>query len=69
MQGMNSPLVSVRKSCVEAIVAFHEIIHDTIYSCLEDLREDQINLIRHYVTKSLKKKASLRNMRETHQFL
>ncbi|KAG1158767.1 hypothetical protein G6F37_005496 [Rhizopus arrhizus] len=68
-KGMNSPLVSVRKSCVEAIVAFHEIIHDTIYSCLEDLREDQINLIRHYVTKSLKKKASLRNMRETHQFL
>jgi hypothetical protein len=29
-----------------------------------DLREDQLNLTRHYVAKSLKKKASLRNLRD-----
>lgn len=69
MQGMNSHLVNVRKSCVEAIVSFHEVIGDHIYLCLTDLREDQSNLIKHYATKSLKKKASLRNMRETHTFL
>lgn len=66
---MNSPLVIVRKACVEAIVAFHEMINDEIYVYLTDFREDQTNLVRHYVTKSIKKKASLRNMRETHQFL
>ncbi|KAG1350010.1 hypothetical protein G6F62_003403 [Rhizopus arrhizus] len=68
-KGMNSPLLIVRKACVEAIVAFHEMINDEIYVYLTDFREDQTNLIRHYVTKSIKKKASLRNMRETHQFL
>lgn len=66
---MNSSLVNIRKSCVEAIVALHEVVNDDIYLYLVDLREDQSNLIRHYVAKSLKKKASLRSIREAHQYL
>lgn len=61
---MNHPLISIRKSCVEAIVSFHEVMGDDIYLFLGDLREDQLNLIRHYVAKTLKKKASLRNLRD-----
>ncbi|KAI9244500.1 clasp N terminal-domain-containing protein [Sporodiniella umbellata] len=68
-KGMNSNLVNVRKACVEAIVAFHEAIGGDIYTCLADFREDQTNLIKHYVAKSLKKKTTLRNMRESHTFL
>ncbi|CEG73667.1 hypothetical protein RMATCC62417_09001 [Rhizopus microsporus] len=68
-KGMNSSLVNIRKSCVEAIVALHEVVNDDIYLYLVDLREDQSNLIRHYVAKSLKKKASLRSIREAHQYL
>jgi hypothetical protein len=65
---MNHSLINIRKSCVEAIVAFHEVIGDDIYVFLSDLREDQLNLIRHYVAKAVKKKASLRNLRDNGQF-
>jgi hypothetical protein len=65
---MNDPLITVRKSCVEAIVSFHDMIGDNLYTYLSDLREDQMNLVRHYVVKSLKKKASLRNLRDNGQF-
>ncbi|KAI9279561.1 clasp N terminal-domain-containing protein [Sporodiniella umbellata] len=68
-KGINSTLIYVRKACVEAIVAFHGVMKDDIYLCLTDLRDDQSNLVRHYAAKSLKKKASARNMRETHPFL
>ncbi|KAI8996900.1 clasp N terminal-domain-containing protein [Pilobolus umbonatus] len=67
-KGMNHPLVYIRKSCVEAIVAFHEVIGDDMYSFLVDLREDQLNLIKHYASKTLKKKASIRNLRDNNQF-
>lgn len=65
---MNHPIINIRKSCVEAIVAFYEVIGDDIYLFLVDLREDQANLLRHYVAKTLKKKASLRNLRDNGQF-
>ncbi|CAO3625336.1 unnamed protein product [Mucor hiemalis] len=67
-KGMNHPIINIRKSCVEAIVAFYEVIGDDIYLFLVDLREDQANLLRHYVAKALKKKASLRNLRDNGQF-
>ncbi|KAI8384234.1 clasp N terminal-domain-containing protein [Radiomyces spectabilis] len=61
-KGMNDSMIHIRKSCVEAIVAFQEALGDDIYRFLQDLREDQKNLVRHYVAKSVKKKASLRNL-------
>ncbi|OAD72180.1 hypothetical protein PHYBLDRAFT_159263 [Phycomyces blakesleeanus NRRL 1555(-)] len=61
-KGMNDGLISVRKSCVEAIVAFQDIVGDSVYDLLEDLRDDQLNLVRHYVAKSIRKKASIRSM-------
>lgn len=67
-KGMNHSTINIRKSCVEAIVAFYEVIGDDIYLFLVDLREDQVNLLRHYVAKALKKKASLRNPRDNGQF-
>ncbi|RCI02771.1 hypothetical protein CU098_011962 [Rhizopus stolonifer] len=67
-EGINHPLINIRKSCVEAIVAFQEVMGDDIYVLLADLREDQMNLVKHYVAKALKKKASLRNLRDNGQF-
>ncbi|KAG0174960.1 suppressor of tub2 mutation [Apophysomyces sp. BC1021] len=68
LKGMNDPFINIRKSCVEAIVAFQEVLGDDMYRLLGDnLRVDQINLVRHYAAKSLKKKASLRNLSATGQ--
>ncbi|KAI9013380.1 clasp N terminal-domain-containing protein [Phycomyces nitens] len=61
-KGMNDGLISVRKSCVEAIVAFQDIVGDSVYELLDDLRDDQLNLVKHYVAKSIRKKASIRSM-------
>ncbi|KAI9477955.1 MAG: clasp N terminal-domain-containing protein [Benjaminiella poitrasii] len=55
-KGINHPFVHIRKSCVEAMVAFHEVIGDDLYLGLNDLRDDQLSLVRHYVGKSLKRK-------------
>ncbi|KAF7730673.1 suppressor of tub2 mutation [Apophysomyces ossiformis] len=61
-KGMNDTVINIRKSCVDAIVSFQEVLGDDMYRFLSDLRVDQINLVRHYAAKSLKKKASLRNL-------
>lgn len=65
---MNHSMINIRKSCVEAIVSFHEVIGDKMYMYLVDLREDQLSLLKHYVAKALKKKATLRNLRDNGQF-
>ncbi|EPB92703.1 hypothetical protein HMPREF1544_00432 [Mucor circinelloides 1006PhL] len=57
---INHPLINIRKSCVDAMVAFHEVIGDDLYQFLADFREDQLNLLKYYVAKSQKKKISLR---------
>ncbi|KAI9300723.1 clasp N terminal-domain-containing protein [Cunninghamella echinulata] len=62
IKGLNHQHIQIRKSCVEAIVEFQEILGDDLYLFLGDLRVDQLNLIRHYVNKSIKKKASLRQL-------
>ncbi|KAI8096355.1 clasp N terminal-domain-containing protein [Halteromyces radiatus] len=62
IKGLNDSQIQVRKSCVYAIVEFQEILGDDLYLFLGDLREDQLNLVKHYVNKSLKKKASLRQL-------
>lgn len=62
VKGLNYPQVQVRKSCVNAIVEFQEVLGDDIYLFLSDIRQDQLNLIRHYVHKSVKKKSSLRQL-------
>lgn len=61
-------MINIRKSCVEAIVSFHEVIGDKMYTYLVDLREDQTSLLKHYVAKALKKKAAIRNLRDNGQF-
>ncbi|KAI8328645.1 clasp N terminal-domain-containing protein [Chlamydoabsidia padenii] len=62
VKGLNYPQVQVRKMCVNAIVEFQEILGDDLYLFLGALRQDQLNLIRHYVNKSIKKKSSLRQL-------
>ncbi|CEP12161.1 hypothetical protein [Parasitella parasitica] len=59
-KAVNHSLINIRKSCIDAIVAFHEVIGDDIYLFLADFREDQLNLLKYYVAKSQKKKTSLR---------
>lgn len=62
IKGLNHTNIQIRKSCVDAIVEFQEILGDDLYLFLGDLRVDQLNLIKHYVNKSMKKKASLRQL-------
>ncbi|KAI8975170.1 clasp N terminal-domain-containing protein [Mycotypha africana] len=58
-KGINHPMINVRKSCIEALVAFHNILEDELYMFFTDLREDQMALLKHYVTKASKKKAAI----------
>ncbi|CAO3600104.1 unnamed protein product [Absidia cylindrospora] len=63
IKGVNHELIQVRKACVHAMVAFQEILGDEFYLFFgSNLRQDQLDLIRHYVHKSIKKKASLRQL-------
>ncbi|ORX44434.1 hypothetical protein DM01DRAFT_1182139 [Hesseltinella vesiculosa] len=62
VRGLNHEDIQIRKYGVMAIVEFQEVLGDGIYLFLGDLRQDQINLIRHYVHKSVKKKSSLRQL-------
>lgn len=65
---MNHSSIHVRKSCVETIVEFHGVVGDDIYQFLEALRSDQLNLVRHYVARAIKKKASLNSLSSTPTF-
>ncbi|KAI8072433.1 clasp N terminal-domain-containing protein [Gongronella butleri] len=62
IRGLNHELIQVRKNGVMAMVEFQEILGDTIYLFLGDLRQDQLNLIKYYANKSVKKKASIRQL-------
>ncbi|KAI9498131.1 clasp N terminal-domain-containing protein [Zychaea mexicana] len=65
LKGVNHAMIHVRKSCVEAIVEFHGVMGDDIYRFLEDLREDQLNLVRHYVARAIKQRAGLNSYGST----
>lgn len=64
-QGFNHPMVHVRKSCVETIVEFHGVMGDELYQFLDELRPDQLNLVRHYVGRAVKTKSSFNSLRST----
>lgn len=38
---------------------------DDIYQFLDELRTDQVNLVRHYVSRAIKKKAGARSLSST----
>ncbi|KAI8136876.1 clasp N terminal-domain-containing protein [Fennellomyces sp. T-0311] len=65
LKGVNHPMIHVRKTCVEAIVEFHGVMGDEIYQFLDDLREDQLNLVRHYVARAIKQRAGLNSYGST----
>ncbi|KAI9310814.1 clasp N terminal-domain-containing protein [Dichotomocladium elegans] len=58
IRGMGHSMIHVRKSCVEAIVEFHSVLGDDIYKFLDDLRGDQLNLVRHYISRTIKQRSS-----------
>ncbi|KAI7883956.1 hypothetical protein K492DRAFT_205010 [Lichtheimia hyalospora FSU 10163] len=58
IRGMNHPMIHVRKSTVESIVEFQSILGDDIYQFLDDLRADQANLVKHYVSRAVKQRSS-----------
>lgn len=55
---MNHPMIHVRKSTVESIVEFQSVLGDDIYQFLDDLRADQTNLVKHYVSRAVKQRSS-----------
>lgn len=55
LQGCNYPQVSARKSCVDAIVTLNQLLPDGVTKYLQDLRDDQMRLVQHYITKAQNK--------------
>lgn len=53
--GFNSTTVQIRKACVDALVAFFQIMGEELFDYLKDLRSDQINLVNLYAAKAAKK--------------
>ncbi|KAM3583953.1 suppressor of tub2 mutation [Umbelopsis sp. WA50703] len=62
VKGCNYPQVSARKACVDAIVNLNQLVPGGIIKHLQDLRDDQMRLVQHYInkaqSKSLHKEAS-----------
>ncbi|OZJ06891.1 hypothetical protein BZG36_00253 [Bifiguratus adelaidae] len=49
VMGMNDGKIQIRKACVDAILGFYDVLGDEVFAYLEDLREDQKSLVRHYI--------------------
>ncbi|RUP42689.1 hypothetical protein BC936DRAFT_138222 [Jimgerdemannia flammicorona] len=57
--GINSAKIQLRKSCVDALVAFYQVLGDELYEYLKELREDQISLVNSYAARAAKKAESI----------
>ncbi|KAG0165413.1 suppressor of tub2 mutation [Apophysomyces sp. BC1015] len=55
LKGYNHEDVSVRKSCVQALVGIHHSLGDNyLKTYLPSLRDDQVNLLQHYIAQTAK---------------
>jgi hypothetical protein len=55
LQGCNYSQVSARKACVDAIVGLNQQVPGGVAKYLQDLRDDQMRLVQHYITKAQNK--------------
>ncbi|KAI9288298.1 clasp N terminal-domain-containing protein [Umbelopsis sp. AD052] len=55
VKGCNYPQVSARKACVDSIVSLNQLIPGGVIRYLDDLRDDQMRLVQHYITKAQNK--------------